>query len=481
MKNRTLLLSLSALLICSLLGSNVAFAEDRVNYECRSGGCIQSVARMFSDRGECTATLIEKNVMITAGHCVPHEYESGTACDSISVQFLNGERRQCKKIQYKSDASLEASVLMNAPDVAFFELNTDVDVAPSLMNFDFTKQHQQHYLIDVAITDRFRGIDASKYGYFQEIKQCRLHAPLTMTWMKSQLDTKKYSYFSGVDCAFRPGNSGSPIFDHGKIVGILSAVKFDVHVLNKQIDYFNFDLIKNSLRFVSPPVVATEWTSFGLYCLEFDSKQGEVQKSVACDWTKYLMDAEANANASTAMDKFLEQYKLYENAVSAKATQLLNLFNNQLKDLFEEIEINTVVNKSSADLEKGSLVKYFQFKQGMVTLRGAFSMGQRRLSKLFYVNTMLPVCLNEEPPRPSSSSTHNLPHYSLHYLIPAVVLEGMVNRYGLFDYTSQLFSKIKLDIEVLWDPIHEMWSMQLSKDVSGVSFISQPIKLQMCK
>ncbi len=167
--------------------------------------------------GQCTASLVSSDVVVTNGHCIPMDLkESGASCRGrlwLTFGSESGLDKQigCSEILYRhKDSTLDGS------DYAYFRLDRRSN-RPTLRQSREGFEHNKNYFLHKINPVRsFDGVA----GHMEKVSCLSLY---NTAIFEQPLNRQSHSSFL-VDCLVVPGNSGAPILaEDGSIRGVIYA------------------------------------------------------------------------------------------------------------------------------------------------------------------------------------------------------------------------------------------------------------------
>ena len=211
-----------------------------VQLSCQNGDCDSSVGLLSItlehegdwNVGQCTASLVAPDTLVTNGHCIPPDLEaSGSGCaNRIWINFAEEAAhpefdRQvgCKQVLFRhKDKGVDGA------DYAYIQLARAVNrpvLRQSQAGFEENKRYHLHKINPIRVPDGMAG----------QMQKVDCHSLYDSAIFSHRLDARSLTSFL-VDCQVLKGNSGSPLLDdQGSVRGVIYAFE-DKNFLRKVFD-----------------------------------------------------------------------------------------------------------------------------------------------------------------------------------------------------------------------------------------------------
>lgn len=201
----------------------------------------------------CSATLIADDIIITAGHCLKTDKSDQTRVDYFSPNEYtwrtnSADMARIAKVVFHPDYSIVISAdgnqILQGPDLAIAKLEQPIGNCNPSQILDVMPTTTQGTAIGLGITDQSNTGGIKRFASFDfEVKPMRsFPAKLANATMVVEHDV-----YSGSNLC--PGDSGSPLFIDGKVVGIASFVSARSQ---KQTYCFGGDVVRSVYMAVPP-------------------------------------------------------------------------------------------------------------------------------------------------------------------------------------------------------------------------------------
>ncbi len=249
--------------------------------------CPQNVGLVVTTDGQCTASLIQPDVVLTNSHCIPDEVKANPKLCSEKLGFvslrddhISKVESLCEKLIFASDISDKGKA-----DYAVFQLKTKVPVAPVKVSL---KGFNDEMIATVYSVNP--NSEHSISGVLQR-KTCKAiqNSMIADNFFHSL--ALQVSFF-GDACEMIPGNSGSPVLVNGEQRAVMCLA-----------------LRKNSLHPVLEQIRTNASIATNLACLSFgniiDEKNSDCGQATAVNKLNAFSNENKMLNVKSGLDQLV--------------------------------------------------------------------------------------------------------------------------------------------------------------------------------
>lgn len=204
---------------------------DCVNGDCDPSVGLLSVTLLYEGAwnvGQCTASLIGPDMLVTNGHCIPQDLEAnGSSCaNRMWINFADetGHPEFDKQVGCKQVLFRRKDGGLNGADYAYIQLERAVNrpvLRQSQAGFENNKRYHLHKINPIHPPEgQLDSMPDGMRGQMQKVDCLSLYDSAIFS---QRLDARSQTSFF-VDCQVLSGNSGSPLLDdQGSVRGVISA------------------------------------------------------------------------------------------------------------------------------------------------------------------------------------------------------------------------------------------------------------------